>query len=215
MITSTQLSEYLKGKISYVTVYAAKPRLVDLGFIAEEKIGRVLILYMRPSGVDYLGSTLTPFTKINYAGLKHQLIMNDCLLALRSLAIKKGASFEFITERELRSQYLEQNFTLADRKNTTLLKKLPDRIPDFVVTENGEQVAHEVELTQKSYKRLLRKFDTYTGEILNGRYSKIRYLCYSDVIRQAVTRAATAQNFRKDALQLELIERLMHFADKE
>lgn len=215
VISSTQLSEYLKGKVSSVTIYAARPRLIELGFIAEEKIGRKLILYMRPSGVDYLGSSLTPFTKINFSGLKHQLLMNECILSLKRLALKSGSSFDFITERELRSNYLAQNFSKVDRQNPTLLKKLPDQIPDFVVIENGNSVAHEVELTQKSHKRYLRKFDMYAGEVLSGRYTKVRYLCDSEKIKQVVIKAAAEKNFRKDVLQLELIERLMQFANKE
>ncbi|MFV8830114.1 hypothetical protein [Alkalihalobacterium sp. APHAB7] len=170
---------------------------------------------MRPSGVEYLGSNLTPFTKINYSNLNHQIVMNDCLLALRKLAVKKGEEFEFITERELRSQYLEQNFSKADRQDTTKLKKLPDRIPDFVVIESGEKIAHEVELSQKTHKRLMRKFEVYTSEILSGRYSKVRYLCENEHLKSVITKAAIEKNFRKDALQLELIERLMAFAKKE
>lgn len=214
VITSAQLSEYLSGVISHVTVYNTRPKLLKLGFIGEEKIGRTLVLHMKPSGVEFLGSQLTPFTKISYGNLNHQLMMNDCLLALKFIAAKQNKPFEFITERELRSLYLEQNFSKADRQNTTKLKSIPDRIPDFVLIENGQKIAHEVELTQKSRKRYIKKFAMYTNEILNGRYAKVRYLCESQHIREVVTEVAKQENFRPDALQLELIERLMSVAEK-
>ena len=98
VITSTQLIDFLKGKVSHVSVYNSKKKLISLGFIEEEKIGYQLVLYMKPRGVDYLGSSLTAFTKINVSMLKHQLWMNDCILAFKSLADKKGQPFEFITK---------------------------------------------------------------------------------------------------------------------
>ncbi|MFC0560776.1 hypothetical protein [Halalkalibacter alkalisediminis] len=214
VITAIQLSEYLKGEVSHVAIYNARPKLVKLGFIGEEKIGRNLILYMKPTGVDFLGSKLTSFTKISYGSLNHQLIMNECILALKVVAKKKDQPFEFITERELRSRYLEQNFSKSDRTNTTKLKSIPDRIPDFVVVENDQKIAHEVELTQKSRKRYVRKFNMYTNEILNGKYAKVRYLCDTEHIKKVVTEVAIEEHFRRDALQLELIERLMEVAEK-
>lgn len=190
VITATQLVEILKGKVSHVTVYTAKKKLVKMGFIFEEKIGYQLILSMRPSGVSYLGSTLTAFTKVNYTLLKHQLLMNDCILALRTIANSKEYAFDYLTERELRSNYLEVNFTAADRKNTTKLKKVPDSIPDFVVTENTKKTAYEVEITQKSKLRYKEKVARYKDEILSGEYDEISYLCESKQIRDTVFKYA-------------------------
>ncbi len=66
VISSTQLVDYLEGEISHVTVYNTKKKLLSLGFITEKKIGYTLVLAVRPRGVDYLGSPLTPFTKLNF-----------------------------------------------------------------------------------------------------------------------------------------------------
>ncbi|ADC52373.1 hypothetical protein BpOF4_21889 (plasmid) [Alkalihalophilus pseudofirmus OF4] len=215
IVSSSQLSEYLEGHLSHVTIYNSRPKLLKLGFIAEEKIGRTLVLYIRPSGIEYIGSQLTAFTKISYSKLNHQLIMNECLLAMKRLSEKRTKPFEFITERELRSLYIEQHFSQSDRRNTTKLKKLHDQIPDFVVIENHQRIAHEVELTQKSRTRYVKKFNMYTNELLKGRYAKVRYLCDTEQIKNVVTEVASGEQFRNDALQLELIERLMRFAKKE
>ncbi|MDN4072903.1 hypothetical protein [Fictibacillus terranigra] len=215
VITSTQLSEFLKGSISHVTVYQTKRKLLSLGFLTEEKIGYHLILAMRPSGVDYLGSSLTPFTKFNYSLLKHQLIMNNSLLALKQITEKTGQPFEFITERELRSDYIRQNFTKADRRNTTLLKRISDRIPDFVVVEQGSKIACEVELTRKSSKRYLEKMRRYKEEMLNGQYQQVRYLCENESIRNAVISYAHQAGIDSNMLQLELVGRLLQFAEKQ
>lgn len=209
VITSTELIAFLDGEVSHVTVYNSRKKLLSLGFIGEEKIGYQLILYMRPSGVDYLGSELTPFTKINYSMLKHQLIMNDCILALKRLAARKGEAFNFLTERELRSSYLTQNFTKQQRRNTTLLKKVPDRIPDFVLFEGDRKIACEVEITQKSSNRYQDKFERYQDEILNGEYSSVRYLCESERIMKTVEKFAAAAGLDQSMFQRELIGRLL------
>ncbi len=214
VITSTELIDFLKGNVSHVAVYNARKKLLSLGFIGEEKIGYQLILYMKPSGVEYLGSELTAFTKINYSMLKHQLIMNDCIIAFQTLSRKKGTDFKFITERELRSRYLRQNFSKEERQNTTLLKTVPDRIPDFVLFENGKKIACEVELTQKSSKRYSRKFLRYKDEILNGEYDVIRYLCENEQILQTVESYASENGLDQSMFQRELIGRLMDIAQK-
>ncbi|WP_237475815.1 hypothetical protein [Virgibacillus salexigens] len=214
VITSTQLIEFLEGEVSHVTVYNTRKKLTSLGFIGEEKIGYQLILYMKPSGVEYLGSELTAFTKINFSMLKHQLIMNDCIVAFKKLAKKKGVDFSFLTERELRSSYLTQNFSKEQRRNTTLLKKVPDRIPDFVLFEGENKVACEVELTQKSSKRYERKFDRYKDEILNGEYSMVRYLCDDEQIQKTVEMYASSSGLDQSMFQRELIRRLIDIAEK-
>jgi hypothetical protein len=215
VITTTQLSAFLKGSISHVTIYHTKRKLLSLGFLTEEKIGYQLILAMRPSGVEYLGSSLTRFTKFNYSTLNHQLVMNDCILALKYIAEKTGQPFEFITERELRSEYIEQNFSKADRRNTTLLKRIADRIPDFLLLENGERIACEVELTRKSSKRYIEKMNRYRNEILNGQYNQVRYLCENECIRDTVISYAQQTGIVSNMLQLELIRRLLQFAEKQ
>jgi hypothetical protein len=215
VITTTQLSAFLKGNISHVTVYNTKRKLLSLGFLIEEKIGYQLILAMRPSGVEYLGSPLTRFTKFNYSTLNHQLVMNDCILSLKSIAEKNGLPFEFITERELRSEYIEQNFSKSDRRNTTLLKRIADRIPDFVLLENDERIACEVELTRKSSKRYIEKMNRYRNEILNGQYNQVRYLCENETIRDTVISYAQQTGIVSNMLQLELIRRLLQFAEKQ
>jgi hypothetical protein len=215
VITTTQLSTFLKGNISHVTVYHTKRKLLSLGFLTEEKIGYQLILAMRPSGVEYLGSSLTRFTKLNYSLLKHQLIMNDCILALKKISESTGQPFEFITERELRSEYIERNFSKSDRRNTTLLKKIADRIPDFVQVENGEKIACEVELTRKSSKRYFEKMNRYRNEILNGHYNQVRYLCENETIRDTIITYANQAGMESHMLQLELIGRLFQFAEKQ
>lgn len=215
VITSSQLIEYFKGEISHVTVYNTKSKLVSLGFVAEEKIGYQLILFVRPSGVEYLGSNLTAFTKINYGQLKHQLMMNDCILALKNLAEQKERDFNFLTERELRSQYLDLNFSKAERKNPTKLKQVADRIPDFVILEGENKLAHEVELTQKSSKRYLEKMARYKDEILNGRYKLVRYLCDDEQIRDTIIQHAKKAGVESGMLQLELIGRLLKIGEKQ
>lgn len=212
LITARQLSEFLKGKVSHVTVYTAKDKLKKLGFIESEKHGRNLILYMRPSGVEYLGSSLTPFRNINYSQLKHTLSMNECILGLKRFKESKNLPFHFKTERELRSQYLSTNFDKKQRRDTTLLKSIPDRIPDFLVIEGERKIAHEVELTQKSQKRYVRKMNMYHSELLNGKYQKVRYMCESDHIKQVVATVAKSEALTSDHLELMLVKQVIDIA---
>ncbi|GIN14625.1 hypothetical protein J26TS2_44920 [Shouchella clausii] len=210
VITARQLSEFLKGSVSHVTVYTAKEKLQKLGFIEMEKHGRNLILYMRPTGVEYLGSSLTPFRNINYSQLKHQLTMIECILGLKRFKEKKGERFDFRTERELRSHYLATNFNKSQRRNTTLLKSIPDRIPDFLVIEGDRKIAHEVELTQKSQKRYVRKMNMYHTELMNGRYQKVRYMCESDHIKRVVANIAKSEAFTPEHLELMLVKQVVN-----
>lgn len=211
VMTSTQLISFLKGEVSHMTVYKAKDKLNKLGFTFEEKIGRQLILFVRPSGVTFLSSSLTPFTKVNYSMLTHQLLMNDAILALKVIAQRKEKCFTFITERELRSSYLDVNFNERQRQNTTLLKKVPDRIPDFVVEEENNRIAYEVELTQKSSKRYIEKMRLYKDEVLNGQYDEIRYLCDTNQIKETVDTYALKEGLG-DILSSALLGRLLDVA---
>ncbi|MBM7554421.1 replication-relaxation family protein [Thalassobacillus pellis] len=215
LLTSTQLVEMLKGEVSHVTIYNSKKKLADLGFLHEEKIGYRLILSIRPSGVDYLGSTLTAFTKINYGTMRHQLLMNDAILALKALAEQRGQSFAFQTERELRSDYLDLYFSPTDRRNPTKLKRVPERIPDFVVEEHGERMAYEVELTRKSAKRYLEKMTRYRDEVLNGTYQSVRYLCESDKLLDVVRTYAKQAGMEASMLQLDLLRRLFALGENQ
>lgn len=212
VLAVTQLTALLSDKCSHVTVYNSKQKLVRLGLVAEEKIGYQSVVSVRPSGVDYLGSSLTAFTKINYTMLKHQLLSVDVILALIALEKKRGGEFSFITERELRSDYLDANFNLEQRRNTKLLKTVPDRIPDFVFVSGGKRIAYEVELTQKTGKRYQEKLQRYQDEILNAEYAAVRYLCETDRIRETVITNAAAVQFPKEFLQVELIGRLLEIA---
>lgn len=214
VITSSQLIAFMKGHISHVSIYNTKKKLVSLGFIGEEKIGYDLILFIKPRGVHYLNSQLTPFTKVNYGLLKHQLLMNDCLLVFKSLAEKREKNFDFLTERQLRATYLDSNFTQADRQNSTKLKQVPERIPDFVLVEDGGRIAHEVELTQKSSKRYTEKMKRYRDELLNGEYKMIRYLCDDEKIKEVVSTFAAREGFDKSTFQVELVGRLLAIGKK-
>ncbi|WP_221568961.1 hypothetical protein [Alkalihalobacillus sp. TS-13] len=206
VITSTQLIHFLKEEMSYVTVYSTKKILLNLGLIAEEKIGYHLLLYIRPRGVHYLGSDLTPFSRVNYKQLQHQLSMNDCLLAFLDMAHSRNVSFDFMTERELRSRFITDNFSDADRKNSMKLQKVADRVPDGIVWEDGKKIALEVELTQKSSKRYEEKLLRYRDEILNGQYRLVRYVCEDRHIQKTVATHAKREGFSPDMLQLDLID---------
>ena len=96
-----------------------------------------------------------------------------------------------------------------------MLKKVPDRIPDFVLIEKGRKVACEVELTQKSAKRYNRKFSRYKDEILNGDYDVVRYLCDDEPIMRTVEEYASAAGLDSSMFERELIRRLLDIAQKE
>lgn len=209
IITSTQLSKFLKGRISHVSVYAAIEKLKNLGFIESEKHGKNLIIYMKPSGVSYLGSNLTPFRNINYSQLKHQLVMNDCILGMKNFFLRKEMVFKFQTERELRSRFIETNFSKSQKRDSTLIKKIPDRIPDFVVMEEDKKIAYEVELSQKSGKRYIQKMNMYHSEILSGRYQRVRYLCESSHIRNVVAKYAKQEQLNNQHMDLTLVKEVI------
>ncbi len=215
VITSTQLIHYLKGDISYVSVYSTKKVLLNLGFIAEEKIGYHLLLYVRPSGVSFLNSELTPFSRVNYKQLEHQLAMNDCLLAFKKLNEAKGVAFEFMTERELRSNFIHDHLSPKERKNSQTLNKVADRIPDGFIWEDKKKIALEVELTQKSAKRYQEKLYRYKDEILNGQYDVVRYVCEDKRIQNTVGKYAKEEGFSPQMLQLDLIGRVLDHAKSD
>ncbi|WP_424475704.1 hypothetical protein [Oceanobacillus kimchii] len=147
--------------------------------------------------------------------LQHQITMNDCILAFKKLSESRSVPFEFISERELRSNYLTQNFSKEQRRNTTMLKKVPDRIPDFVLIEGSKKIACEVELTVKSKKRYEEKFERYKDEILNNEYSIIRYLCSDEKIIQTVDVFAADAGLDRSMFQRELIRRLVDSGSKK
>ncbi|MCP3029665.1 hypothetical protein [Halobacillus sp. A5] len=215
VITSTQLIHYLEGQVSSVSIYSTKKVLVNLGFIAEEKIGYHRLLYVRPRGVHFLGSELTPFSRVNYKQLEHQLSMNDCLLSYKNAAELRGISFEFMTERELRSQYIHDNFSSSDRKDAQKINKVADRIPDGIVFENVKKIALEVELTQKASKRYIHKLARYKDEILNGQYDMVRYVCESKKIQNTVGKYAKEEGFTSSMLQLHLREGVVEHAKQK
>lgn len=141
--------------------------------------------------------------------------MNDCLLTFKKLTNEKNQKLHFLTERELRSEYLDQNFTKNERKNPTKLKQVADRIPDFVIMEGERRIAYEVELTQKSAKRYLEKMKRYQDEIMKGRYSRVRYLCETDQIKKTVITHAKRAGVESNMLQLDLIGRLLAIGQKQ
>ncbi|MFG6120911.1 hypothetical protein [Thalassobacillus sp. B23F22_16] len=215
VITSTQLINYLEGDISSVSIYATKKVLVNLGFIAEEKIGYHRLLYVRPRGVHFLDSDLTPFSRVNYKQLEHQLSLNDCLLAFKRIAQKKSIDFDFMTERQLRSKYINDNFSASDRKDAQKINKVADRIPDGIVWESGRKIALEVELTRKSSKRYITKLARYKDEIFNGQYDMVRYVCQNKKVQNTVGKYAKEGGFSSSMLQLNLIEGVLDHAKQK
>lgn len=209
VLTSSQLTRFLKGKVSHVSVYDAKRKLVQLGFLSEEKLGRHLIIFIRPRGVSYLGSNLTTFTKLNYTLLNHTTVMNDCIIELLYQDKVDGAFPTFHTEREIRSNFIEQNFDLGDKKDPTKLKNIPERIPDFIIIEDGKRIAYEVELTQKAKKRYVRKFELYRSQLLNNEYNMIVYLCASESTLEMIEKVLQELNMDPNHVRLELIDELI------
>lgn len=209
VITAVQLVEFLKGKVSHVTIYNSKEKLVDLGLISDEKIGYHSVIYMRPRGVDYLGSNLSKFTTISYGTLNHQLLSNDSILALIRLSNERNEAYDFLTEREIRSEFINSNIPLKDRRNTKLLKSIPDRIPDFIFTMAEDRVAYEVELNQKKAQRYQEKLKRYQDEILNGDFNSVFYLCETEKIAATVVKNAEVVGIPKEMLQISLLRRLL------
>lgn len=206
VLTSTQLTTFLKGRVSHVSVYDAKKKIVKLGFMAEEKVGRHLILYIRPKGVTHLGSNLTAFTKLSYTYLNHTIIMNDCVLELLQKYQVDKVFPIFYTERELRSNFIRQNFDLEDKTDPAKLKAIPERIPDFVIETDKEAIAYEVELTQKAKKRYVRKLEMYLPLLSGHKYDKVQYLCAYPKTLEMIENVAQDLSIHQDYIRYDLIE---------
>lgn len=213
-ISSTQLCRFLRNEMSYVTVYAALKRLRYLGLIEGQKIGFKLLLCIKPKGTKFMGSNLSPFTKAKIYDLNHLLLMNDCLLALKHTEDQRGREFRFITERELRSRYIENFLTRAERKIPGNVKSIPERIPDFVVQDELGDIAYEIELTQKASKRYIKKLERYKGQCINGDYRLVRYICSTDRILDVVKVAASKASFPKEMLQFGTVKAVLQHGKK-
>lgn len=185
VITIQQAIEYLKGDISFKTVYTSKSRLCDLQFIEEVKFGNHLILYIKEAGTFYLDSKLPGYTRISYTTLQHTLTTNDCLIATRKIYAERNLECLFVTERELRREYVDKHFVdgVVDFKK---LRHVSKEFPDFVIEEAGKRIANEVELNAKSKKRYEEKFKKYQVEVQNGSYKRVIYMVANHHISNAV-----------------------------
>lgn len=183
VMNSTQLLEIFEGEISAPAIYATKKKLVKMDFINEEKLGLKLIIWIRPGGVKFLGSELTSFSKISYSRLGHQFIMNDCLIKTykRYLQNEKVEKVEYVTEREIRTEYIETHLSYKEKRDSNKLQEVYNLIPDFILkfTTNDTvyKVAYEIELTSKTKARYDRKFKQYQEQIRRGDFSKVFYIC--------------------------------------
>ncbi|WP_426981365.1 hypothetical protein [Bacillus pseudomycoides] len=186
IITIQQTIEYLKGEISFKTIYTSKARLCDLQFIEEVKFGNHLILYIKEAGTVYLDSKLAGYSRISYTTLQHTLTTNDCLIATRRIYQERNIDCNFITERELRREYVDNHFPdgIVDFKK---LRHVAQDFPDFVIEESdGSRTANEVELNAKSKARYEKKFKRYQMEIQKGVYKKVIYMVPNHYISNAV-----------------------------
>jgi hypothetical protein len=55
----------------------------------------------------------------------------------------------------------------------------------------------------------------YRNEILNGQYNQVRYLCANETIRDTIISFAQHTGVPGNMLQLELVRRLLQFAEKQ
>src|SRR5690625_3106097 len=213
IITSTQLIEYLKGHVSHVTVYTAIKKLKELNLVAVEKIGYDSVVYVRPTGVSFLDSDMPKFTVISYANLENHLLCNDVILSLIKISEQRGSEYSFVTERELRSEFIDNRVPPGKEHDSRVLKDVPNRIPDLIFTMDGDVGAYEVELNRKSSKRYLKKLSRYEDEILNKKYDFVFYVCESEEIQNTVVANAKKVKFPSNMLQIDLLGRLLKFAD--
>jgi len=213
IITSTQLIEYLVGQVSHDTVYNAIKKLKELNLVAVEKVSYSSVVYIRPTGVRFLDSNMSKFTVISYANLEHHLLCNDVILALIKISKQRGAEYSFVTERELRSEFIDKEVPRGKEHDSRVLRGIPDRIPDLIFTMGGDVGAYEVELNRKSSKRYIEKLSRYEDEILNKKYDFVFYVCESEEIQNTVVANAKKVKFPSDMLQIDLLGRLLKFAD--
>lgn len=188
LITLKQVLNYMDGEASLRTVYKAKDRLSLLQFIDEVKFGKHLLLHIKDAGVTYLDSPLPGISRISYSTLQHTLTINDCIIATRRMYGDRGKEFHFLTERELRREYLNTHFPDGD-VDFKKLRHVSKEFPDFVIMSLGDVLANEVELNVKSVKRYEEKFSRYRSELLKGTYTRIIYLAPNSAVMNAVSKA--------------------------
>jgi len=112
------------------------------------------------------------FRGVDLATVEHdQTAMHLCLALCRMHKV------EYLTIRELRS---------AARVNEGVVG-LSRKVPDFVlVNKDGQQIACEVELSQKSLTRQRENIGRYVECLARNEYSKVWYFCGSGAILERV-----------------------------
>lgn len=170
-VTIAQLALMLN--VSIPTAYIRAQKLTQHGYLTHDRIFHSApgIYRVTPMGVQICGSELPPVRTLSLATYRHDLLVT-------SLSFHLCSQYEarFITERELRHAGRIKHNGASHALNT-------QHTPDGVLVFEDKQVAIEVELSQKSKRRLESIYRFYLG---NFDYHEVWYFCGSEGVKAQI-----------------------------
>lgn len=181
-VTIAQLAFMLK--VSIPTAYIRAQKLTQHGYLTHERIFHSApgIYRVTPMGVQICGSELPFVRTLSLATYRHDLLVT-------SLSFELCSQYEarFITERELRHAGRIKNSGSSHALNT-------EHTPDGVLVFDDKRVAIEVELSQKSKRRLESIYRFYLG---NFDYNEVWYFCGSEGVKAQIQNCFNQGTFLK------------------
>lgn len=181
-VTIAQLALMLK--VSIPTAYIRAQKLTQNGYLTHDRIFHSApgIYRVTPIGVQVSGSELPPVRTLSLATYRHDLLVTSLSFELCS-----QYNGRFTTERELRHAGRIKNSGSSHSLKT-------EHTPDGVLIFNDKRVAIEVELSQKSTRRLDSIYHFYLG---NFDYNEVWYFCGSEGVKAQIENCFNHSAFLK------------------
>ena len=127
--------------------------------------------FVTSKGINFSGDNLSAIRKINLSTFQHDLVLASLLLR-----IEKELGIHIMTEREIQKE-LPHEF-----------KHLPDGLH---ITEEGEYIIIELELTKKSYSRSIKILKGYRSSI---KVQKIMYYVDNEGVKSYIMKLSKELN---------------------
>lgn len=165
-------------------VYRRLQKLEERGYLKHERVAHKVGVYFGTTDArDLTNVTATIPVKATIYTMQHELLMTDLILFYEFQSEKKGVTFRYKTEREIRYDMI------GDGDNQSKLKtynEKRDRIPDavfFFTLPNGQETTTwvELELNKKDRKRYSEKFKLFE-DLLSGKEHDDYHYAFNQVM---------------------------------
>ncbi|WP_347552998.1 hypothetical protein ABFG93_22390 (plasmid) [Pseudalkalibacillus hwajinpoensis] len=159
-------------------VYRRLQKLEDRGYLKHERVAhKVGVYYGTQDARDIANVSATIPQKATIYTMQHELLMTDLILFYEFQAEKKGVTFRYKSEREIRFEMIGEGDNQSKLK---AFNEKRDRIPDavffFILPNNQETTTWvELELNKKDRKRYEEKFKLFEDLLSGKKHEDYRY----------------------------------------